>query len=110
MVKLLETKDFNYHQSSTRAIREYNAYHSQFVQDYAAIQLLYLNKDKLKVGQWYNFTVRFYAHRDGENGDLLAEGVVKLKYTDAAKKAFDGDPAKPEMKSVFAHFEKFLDE
>jgi hypothetical protein len=110
MVKLLETKDFNYHQSSTRAIREYNAYHSQFVQDYAAIQLLYLNKDKLKVGQSYNFTVRFYAHRDGENGDLLAEGVVKLKYTDAAKKAFDGDPAKPEMKSVFAHFEKFLDE
>lgn len=110
MVKLLETKDFEYRQSSTRTIREFNTYNSQYVQDYAAIQLLFENRDKLKVGQTYDFTVRFYAHRDGENGDLLAEGTVKLKYTDKAKLVFEGDPSKPELKGVFAQFEEFLNE
>ncbi|MBL7883927.1 MAG: hypothetical protein JNL69_07640 [Bacteroidia bacterium] len=110
MVKILETKNFEYRQSPTRAIREYNQYQSQFVQDYAAIQLLYDNKDKLKVGQTYDFTVRVYVHRDGENGAVLAEGTVKLKYTEAAKKVFEGDPTKPEAKGVFAQFEQFLNE
>jgi hypothetical protein len=110
MVKILETKNFEYRQSPTRAIREYNQYQSQFVQDYAAIQVLYENKDKLKVGQTYDFTVRVYVHRDGENGAVLAEGTVKLKYTEAAKKVFEGDPTKPEVKGVFAQFEEFLNE
>jgi len=110
MVKILETKNFEYRQSPTRAIREYNQYQSQFVQDYAAIQVLYYNKDKLKVGQTYDFTVRVYVHRDGENGAVLAEGTVKLKYTEAAKKVFEGDPTKPEVKGVFAQFEEFLNE
>lgn len=110
MVKILETKNFEYRQSPTRAIREYNQYQSQYVQDYAAIQVLYDNKDKLKVGQTYDFTVRVYVHRDGENGAVLAEGTVKLKYTEAAKKVFEGDPTKPEVKGVFAQFEAFLNE
>jgi hypothetical protein len=110
MVKILETKNFEYRQSPTRAIREYNQYQSQYVQDYAAIQVLYDNKDKLKVGQTYDFTVRVYVHRDGENGAVLAEGTVKLKYTEAAKKVFEGDPTKPEVKGVFAQFEEFLNE
>jgi hypothetical protein len=110
MVKILETKDFEYRQSPTRSIREYNTYNSQYMQDYACIQLLYSNKDKFKVGQTYDITIRFYAHRDGENGDLLAEGTVKLKYTEAAKKVFEGDPTKPELKGVWAQFEAFLNE
>lgn len=110
MVPIIETKKFEYRQSPTRAIREYNQYQSQFVQDYAAIQLLYDNKDKLKVGQTYDFTVRIYAHRDGENGAVLAEGTVKLKYTEKAKIAFEGDPNKPEVKGVFGQFEAFLNE
>lgn len=110
MVKILETKDFEYRQSSTRSIREFNQYNSQYMQDYAAIQLLYDNKAKFKVGQTYDITVRFYSHRDGENGDLLAEGTVKLKYTDKAKLVFEGDPAKPETKGVWAQFEAFLNE
>ena len=108
MVKIIETKDVEYRQSSTRSIREYNAYQRAYMQDYAAIQLLYSNKDKFKVGQSYQITVRFYAHRDGENGDLIAEGVVKLKYTEKAKLVFEGDPTKPELKGVWAQFEEFL--
>lgn len=110
MVKILETKDFNYNQSSVRSVREYNTYHSQYVQDYAAIEVLYKNKDKFKVDGVYTLNVKFYAHRDGEDGDLLAEGTVKLKYTAAAKKAFEGDPAKPELKGVWGHYDSFLDE
>jgi len=110
MVKILETKDFEYRQSSTRSIREFNQYNSQYMQDYAAIQLLYNNKDKFKVGQTYDINVKFYAHRDGENGDLIAEGTVKLKYTEKAKIVFEGDPAKPELKGVWGQFEDFLNE
>ena len=110
MVPVIESKKFEYRQSPTRAIREYNQYQSAFVQDYAAIQLLYDNKDKLKVGQTYDFTVRIYSHRDGENGAVIAEGTVKLKYTDKAKIAFEGDPEKPELKGVFGQFEAFLNE
>ena len=110
MVKILETKDFEYRQSSTRSLREYNAYQRAYMQDYACIQLLYSNKDKFKVDQTYQITVKFYAHRDGENGDLIAEGTVKLKYTKEAKIVFEGDPAKPELKGVWAQFEEFLNE
>lgn len=110
MVKILETKDFIYLQSSTRAIREYNTYNSQFIQDYAAIQLLYSNKDKFAVDGVYTLTVRVYAHRDGENGDLLAEGTINLKYSKEAKIVFEGDPKTPEKKGVWAQFEDFLDE
>ncbi|HLP13327.1 MAG TPA: hypothetical protein VK177_15425 [Flavobacteriales bacterium] len=110
MVKILETKDFEYNQSSTRAIREYNQYQSAYVQDYAAIQCLYNNKDKFKVGGTYDLIVRIYAHRDGENGDLLAEGTVKLKYSEEAVIVFNGDPKKPELKGVWAQFDEFLNE
>jgi hypothetical protein len=110
MVKILETKDFEYRQSPTRAFREYNTYNSSYIQDYACLQLLYNNKDKFKVGQTYQVTVKLYAHRDGENGDLIAEGVVKLKYTDKAKIVFEGDPTKPELKGVWGQFEAFLNE
>ena len=110
MVKIIETKDVEYRQSSTRSIREYNAYQRAYLQDYACIQLLYNNKDKFKVDQSYVITVRFFAHRDGENGDVLAEGTVKLKYTKEAKLVFEGDPAKPELKGVWAQFEDFLNE
>lgn len=110
MVKILETKNFEYRQSPTRSFREYNTYSSQYMQDYALIQLLYNNKDKFKPGSTCDVTVRVYAHRDGENGDLLAEGTVKLKYTENAKKVFEGDPAKPEAKGVWAQFEAFLNE
>ncbi|MEO6301556.1 MAG: hypothetical protein ABIP51_00160 [Bacteroidia bacterium] len=110
MVKILETKDWDCRQSETRSIREYNQYQRQIVQDYAAIQVLYDNKDKFKVDQTYEIVVKFYAHRDGENGDLLAQGTVKLKYTAAAKLAFEGDPTKPEVKGVWAQFESFLNE
>lgn len=110
MVKILEAKDFEYNQSPIRAIREYNQYQSAYVQDYAAIQVLYNNRDKFKVDQTYDLTVRIYAHRDGENGDLLAEGTVKLKYSADAVKAFEGNPAKPEAKGVWEQFEAFLNE
>lgn len=110
MVKILETKNFEYNQSPVRAVREYNTYQGAYSQDYAAIQLLYNNKDKFKVDGTYNFTVRFYAHRDGENGDLLAEGTVSLKYTKEAKIAFEGNPEKPELKGIWEQFEAFLEE
>lgn len=110
MVPILETKDFKYHQSSVRAIREYNQYQSAFVQDYAAIKVIYDNRSQLKVDQTYSFTIRFYTHKDGENGELIAEGTVTLKYTKEAKLVFEGDPAKPTVKGVFKQFEDFLEE
>ncbi len=110
MVKILETKDFDYRQHEPRALREYNTYASQYVQDYAFINVLYLNKDKFKIGQSYDLTMKMYSHRDGENGEVIAEGVVKLKYTEEADKVFKGDPKKPEVKSVWQQFEEFLDE
>jgi hypothetical protein len=110
MIKILETKDFDDRQHAPRALREYNAYVSNYVQDYAFIQLLYLNKDKFKIDQTYELTVKIYAHRDGENGEVIAEGVVKLKYTAEADKVFNGDPKKPAVKSVWQQFEEFLNE
>lgn len=110
MVKILETKEFGYRQHSPRALREYNTYAGQYVQDYAFINLLYMNKDKLVVGKSYDLTVKMYAHRDGENGEVIAEGVVKLKYTPEAHAIFNGDKNKPEVKSVWQQFEEFLDE
>src|SRR5690606_28412938 len=110
MVPIIESKDWDYNQSPTRATREYNQYHGQFVQDYAAIQCLYNNKDKFKVDGTYNMIVRIYSHKDGENGDLLAEGTVILKYTKEAKVAFEGDPGDPSKKGIWAQFEDFLNE
>lgn len=110
MVKILETKDFDDRQHNPRALREYNTYAGQYVQDYAFINLLYLNKDKFMIGKSYELTVKMYSHRDGENGEVIAEGVVKLKYTPEAHTVFNGDPTKPEVKGVWQLFEEFLDE
>lgn len=110
MVKIIETKDFDDRQHAPRALREYNTYAGQYVQDYAFINLLYLNKDKFIIDKSYELTVKMYSHRDGENGEVIAEGVVKLKYSADAHKAFNGDPAKPEVKGVWQQFEEFLDE
>ena len=110
MVKILETKDFDDRQHAPRALREYNNYAGQYVQDYAFINLLYLNKDKFMIDKSYELTVKMYSHRDGENGEVIAEGVVKLKYTLEAHEAFTGNPEKPEEKSVWQLFEEFLDE
>lgn len=110
MISRWETSDFKYRQHSPKALRTYNQYHSQWVQDYAFMQLLYMNKDKFMIGQKYSLTVKMYANRDGENGDLIAEGVVSLVYSAEAHLAFNGDPDKPEKKSIWAHFEEFLDE
>lgn len=110
MVKRLETKDFKYRQHAPRALREYNSYHGQYVQDYAFMKLLHDQKAKFTVGSEHTVTVKMFASADGENTDLIAEGVVKLKYTKAAKKAFEGDPDKPEIKGAWNHFEAFLDE
>ncbi|PWH81212.1 hypothetical protein [Brumimicrobium oceani] len=109
MVKRLETSDYKYRQHSPRALRTYNQYHSRYVQDYAFIQLLYLNKDNFKVGEKYNLTVKMYTNRDGENGDLIAEGTVSLVYSEQADLMFNGDPDKPEKKSLWTQFEEFLD-
>ena len=62
------------------------------------------------IGQKYSLTVKMYANRDGENGDLIAEGIVSLLYSADAHKMYAGDPEKPEKKSVWAQFEEFLDE
>ena len=110
MVPIVETKKFEYRQSPTRSFREYNTYQGQYSQDYACMQLLFDNKDKFKVDGTYSITVKMYASRDGENGDLLAEGTVKLKYSKEAKIVFEGDPNKPEAKGVWAQFEDFLNE
>ncbi|RYM33444.1 hypothetical protein ERX46_10915 [Brumimicrobium glaciale] len=110
MVKRLETSDFDYRQHSPRSLRTYNQYHSQYVQDYAFIQLLHMNKDNFKVGEKYNLTVKMYTNRDGENGELIAEGVVSLLYSEQAELAFNGDPDKPEKVAIWTQFEEFLDE
>jgi len=103
MVKRLETKDFAYRQHSPRSLRE------KTVQDYAFVECLYAQKEKFKVDGEYEMTVKMYSSRDGENGELLAEGVVKLKYTAQAVKEFEGDLDKAKI-GVWAHFEEFLDE
>lgn len=110
MIKRLETKDFDDRQHAPRSLREFNTYHSQYVQDYAFIKLLHDQKSSFTVGTEYPVTVKMFVNVDGENTDLLAEGVVKLKYSESAKKAFEGDPDKPEIKGAWQHFEDFLDE
>jgi hypothetical protein len=110
MVPRIEANDFKYRQHSPRGLRTYNQYHSSWVQDYAFIQLLYMNKDKFKIGQKYSLNVKMYSNRDGENGEVIAEGTVSLLYSEAADLAFNGDPSKPDKKSVWQHFEDFLDE
>ena len=110
MIKRLETSDFDYRQHSPRALRTYNQYYSQFVQDYAFIQCLYMNKESFKEGQKYDLTVKMYTNRDGENGEIIAEGVVSLLYSKEAHLMFNGDPDKPEKVAVWTQFEEFLDE
>ena len=110
MIPRIKTSDFQYRQHSPRSLRTYNQYHSQWVQDYAFIQLLYMNKGKFMIGQKYNLTVKMYSSRDGENGELIAEGVVSLLYSDKAHLAFTGDPAKPDKTPIWTQFEEFLDE
>lgn len=110
MVPRIETSKYAYRQHSPRGLRTYNQYHSQYVQDYAFIQCLYMNKDKFMIGKKYNLTVKMYANRDGENGELIAEGVVSLLYSAEADLMYNGDPSKPDKVSVWAQFEEFLDE
>jgi len=110
MIKRLETKDFQYRQHAPKALRSYNTYYSQYVQDYAFMQVLYMNKDQFMIDNEYTLTVKMYVNRDGENGELIAEGVVKLLYSADAHLMFDGNPDKPEKKSVWTQFEEFLDE
>lgn len=110
MIPRIETKKFDDRQHAPRALRTYNSYYSQYVQDYAFMQLLYMNKDNFMIGQTYSLTVKMYSSRDGENGELIAEGVVNLKYTSEAHLMFNGDPDKPEKIAVWTQFEEFLDE
>lgn len=110
MVKRLETKDYQYRQHAPRALRTYNNYASRYVQDYAFMQVLYMNKDKFMIDNTYPLTVKMYVSRDGENGDLIAEGVVNLKYSAEAHLMYNGNPEKPEITSVWTQFEEFLDE
>jgi len=107
MVPVIETKKYGYRQHSPRELRAYNSYMSRYIQDYAFIQLLHMNKDKFKIGGKYPLTVRMYVNRDGVNGDLIGEGTVNLLYSAKAHKAFAGEPGKT---SVWEQFEDFLDE
>ncbi len=110
MISRLETKDYDDFQHSPRALRTYNQYQSAYVQDYAFMQVLYMNKDKFMIGQKYDLTVKMYTSKDGENGELIAEGVVSLLYSVEAHLAFAGDPENPANGSIWAEFEKFLNE
>lgn len=110
MVPRIETSKFEYRQHAPRGLRTYNSYYSQYVQDYAFMQVLYMNKDKFMIGNEYPLTVKMYVSRDGENGELIAEGVVNLLYSAEAHKMYAGDEDKPEKKSVWTEFEEFLDE
>lgn len=110
MILKLETKKFDDRQHAPRALRTYNRYHSSYVQDYAFMKLLHDNKSSFAIGKKYPLTVKMYANRDGENGALLAEGVVSLLYSAKADLLFNGDPDKPEKKAIWTQFEEFLDE
>jgi len=110
MIPRIESSKFDDRQHAPRGLRTYNTYYGQWVQDYAFIKLLYMNKDKFMIGKTYDLTVKMYANRDGENGDLIAEGVVSLLYSAKADLAFNGDPSKPEKKAIWTQFEEFLDE
>jgi len=110
IIPRIETTKFAYRQHSPRSLRSYNSYYSNYVQDYAFMQLLYMNKDNFMIDNTYDLTVKMYVNRDGENGELIAEGVVALKYTADAHMMYAGDPSKPEVKSVWTVFEEFLDE
>ena len=110
MIPRIESNKYSYRQIAPRTLRAYESYVSNYVQDYAFIQLLYLNKGNFMIGKKYPLTVKMYANRDGENGDLLAEGTVSLLYSAEAHLMFDGDPSKPEKTPVWTQFEEFLDE
>lgn len=110
MIPRIETSKYDDRQHAPRALRTYNKFYSRYVQDYAFMQLLYLNKANFAIGKKYPLTVKMYVNRDGENGALLAEGVVSLLYSAKAHLAFNGDPSKPEKVSIWSQFEEFLDE
>ncbi|MFT4600022.1 MAG: hypothetical protein ACI857_000190 [Arenicella sp.] len=110
MIPRMETKSFEDRQHMPKALRTYNSMYSQWVQDYAFMQLLYMNKDAFKIGGKYDLAVKMFVSRDGENGDMIGEGNVQLLYSEEADLVYNGNPEKPEVKSAWAQFEEFLDE
>jgi hypothetical protein len=104
MIPKLETSSFDDRQHSPRGLRYYSSYHSNWIQDYAFMNLLYSQKSKLMIGKTYDVTVKMYVNVDGENQDLLAEGVIRLEYTAAAHESFT------KSQGVWDLFEEFLDE
>lgn len=109
-IKRLETKEFEDRQHTPKPLRTYEAALRTYIQDYAFIYLLYQQKDKFMIGKKYNLNVKIYVNRDGENGDLLAEGDVSLLYSMEAHLLYNSNPDKPSQQSVFDHFEEFLDQ
>ena len=74
------------------------------------MEVLYKNKDKFEVNKTYPLNVKIYSYRDGEKGDLLAEGTVMLKYSENAQKLYEGDPSNPSKKGVWEVYEEFLND
>jgi hypothetical protein len=109
MVPRIETKKFDDRQHAPRPLRAFDSYYKSYIQDYAFIQLLYMNKGQFKIGSTYTLKMKMYVNRDGENGDLIGEGTVKLLYSANAHKEFNGDP-NSQKTPVWTLFEDFLDE
>lgn len=108
-IKRIETKDYEYRQHAPRSLRQYSKHHKQFVQDYAFVYLMYQNKELFKVGAKIPLKVKMYVNRDGENGALLAEGIVNIVIRPEAITSLEGDPVKGTA-GLWAQFEDFLDE
>lgn len=104
MIPKLETSKFDYRQHSPRGLRYYSSYHGNWIQDYAFMNLLYSQKDKLMIGEKYAVTVKMYTNVDGEDQVLLAEGTIQLEYTSEAHESFT------KSQGVWDLFEDFLDE
>ncbi|CAA6804158.1 MAG: Unknown protein [uncultured Aureispira sp.] len=104
MIPRLETSSFDDRQHSPRGLRFYSSYRSNWVQDYAFMNLLYSQKSKLMIGKTYDVTVKMYVNVDGENQDLLAEGLIRLEYSSAAHESFT------KSEGVWDLFEDFLNE
>lgn len=71
------------------------------VWDYAYVYLLYKNKDKFQIGKTYKMTVRVYAHKDGNDEKVMAEGTINLEYTKNSEKY---------MADKMEKFQRFMDE
>lgn len=78
---------------------------SNNVADYAFLELLRLTQDKLKQGQVYDLKVTVWAHKDGENVDPVAKGMIQLEYTKNTEKLLL-DPTK----GWITVLENYLDE